>query len=76
MVCWCIIYLQQGSKQNQKVEVVKMELKEIEKFMDKVYEESVKLNDVTLYEITKKHFEDKGYVFTFVDSHSAFRIAK
>lgn len=53
-----------------------MELKEIEKFMDKVYEESIKLNDITLYEITKKHFEDKGYVFTFIDGHSAFIKAK
>ena len=53
-----------------------MELKEIEQFMDKVYEEAIKLNDVTLYEITKKHFEDKGYVFTFVDTHKVFRKAK
>ena len=53
-----------------------MELKEIEQFMDNVYEEAIKLNDVTLYKITKKHFEDKGYVFTFVDRHSAYRIAK
>ena len=52
-----------------------MELIDIEKFMDTVYEQSIKLNDVALYKMTRKHFEDKGYVFTFVDKHQAFKKA-
>ena len=52
-----------------------MELNEIANFMDTVYEEAIKLNDIALYKMTKKHFEDKGYVFTFVDKHQVFHKA-
>ena len=52
-----------------------MELNEIEKFMDKVYEEAIKLNDIDFYKMNRKYFEDKGYVFTFVDKHQAFHKA-
>ena len=52
-----------------------MELKEIEKFMDTVYEQAIKLNDVDLYKMTRNHYEDMGYVFTFIDHHQAFKKA-
>ena len=52
-----------------------MELRDIEKFMDTVYEQAIKLNDVALYKMTKKHYEDMGYVFTFIEHHQAFKKA-
>ena len=52
-----------------------MELRDIEKFMDTVYEQAIKLNDVALYKMTRKHYEDMGYVFTFIDNHQAFKKA-
>ena len=52
-----------------------MELRDIENFMDTVYEQAIKLNDVDLYKMTRKHYEDMGYVFTFIDHHQAFKKA-